>query len=431
MLEIIAKKRDHGELTADEINDFIEGYTSGRIPDYQASALLMSIYLNGMNFNEASHLAMAMRDSGERLNWPAELGPLIDKHSTGGVGDKISLILAPVVAACGLTDPMIAGRGLGHTGGTLDKLESIPGFRVDLTATELHAALLKSKIVINGATGSLAPADKKLYALRDVTGTVASIPLIASSIMSKKLAAGINGLVMDVKCGQGAFMKQLPAAQELARTLVRIGQNAGVKMTAVITNMDAPLGLAIGNSLEVKEALAVLHGQGPKDIRQLTLALAAHMLVLGNKAKTFKQAYQRAGQTLNDGSAFAAFRQMVTVQGGDTRYVDRPELFPVSQQQVTITAAKSGYLAAIDSYQLGMAVVKMGGGRLIKGTPIKHQVGIVLAKKVSTAIQKGDLLATVHCEGIDDDLLIEIQNAFQITAAPVTAEPLILDTINS
>ncbi|GAF38756.1 pyrimidine-nucleoside phosphorylase [Agrilactobacillus composti DSM 18527 = JCM 14202] len=429
MLEIIAHKRDGAVLTPEEIQFVVTNYTQGKIPDYQVSAWLMSVYLQGMNFQEASELAMAMRDSGEQLHWPAKFLPIIDKHSTGGVGDKVSLILAPILAACNLYDPMIAGRGLGHTGGTLDKLESIPGFDVALDDAALQAALQQAKVVITGATTELAPADRLLYALRDTTGTVASIPLIASSIMSKKLAAGISGLVMDVKCGSGAFMKTQPEARELAQTLVAIGKAAGIKMAALITNMEQPLGLAIGNSLEVQEAIACLTQQGPEDITELTLTLAAQMLVMGDKAGDLSQGHQLAQGTLRDGTALACFKQMVAAQGGDVAYIDDPSRLPKAPQQITITAPKTGVIGAIATEQIGMAVVHLGGGRLVKEAAIDPAVGIVLRHKIGDAVVAGEPLAVVHANQVSPELLQDIQACFKIQKNSANLGPLVLDTI--
>ena len=395
-VDIIIKKRDGLELSPSEIRYFIQGYTSGAITDYQASAWAMAILLNGMTDKETTELALAMAESGETLDLTGAVELALDKHSTGGVGDKTSLVVEPVVSACGLRMGKMSGRGLGFSGGTLDKMESVPGFRTNLSKAEFLQQLKEVGVVLTGQTGDLAPADGKLYALRDVTGTVDALPLIASSIMSKKIAAGAQRIVLDVKVGVGAFMKNLEQARELAHIMVKIARRVNRKAIAVLSDMNQPLGNAVGNALEVKEAIDTLHGNGPKDFREHCLHVASHLIVLGGAAENLKSAKQRAAISLANGSALERFRQLVIAQGGDVSYVDDPEKFPKAQWIEDVPSPRSGYLKWIDAKEIGEASVDLGAGRIKKGDDIDHAVGIVVHHKVGDKIQKGQPLFTLH-----------------------------------
>ena len=395
-VDIIIKKRDGLELSPSEIRYFIQGYTSGAITDYQASAWAMAILLNGMTDKETTELALAMAESGETLDLTGVVELALDKHSTGGVGDKTSLVVEPVVSACGLRMGKMSGRGLGFSGGTLDKMESIPGFRTNLSKAEFLQQLKEVGVVLTGQTGDLAPADGKLYALRDVTGTVDSLPLIASSIMSKKIAAGAQRIVLDVKVGVGAFMKNLEQARELAHIMVKIARRVNRKAIAVLSDMNQPLGNAVGNALEVKEAIDTLHGNGPKDFREHCLHVASHLIVLGGASENLKSAKQRVAISLANGSALERFRQLVIAQGGDVSYVDDPEKFPKAQWIEDVPSPRSGYLKWIDAKEIGEASVDLGAGRIKKGDDIDHAVGIVVHHKVGDKIQKGQPLFTLH-----------------------------------
>jgi pyrimidine-nucleoside phosphorylase len=390
---MIRLKRDGGELSTEAIRAFIQGVAEGSLPDYQESAMLMAICWRGLSARELGDWTLAMMRSGEVLDLTGVPGPKIDKHSTGGVGDKVSLCLAPLVAACGVRVPMIAGRGLGHTGGTIDKLEAIPGFRVDLTRDELIAVVRKVGCCIIGQTTWIAPADRVLYALRDVTATVESIPLIAASIMSKKLAEGLDGLVLDVKVGAGAFMKDRAAAEELARTLVAIGEQMGVPTRACLTPMDEPLGRAVGNSLEVVEAYEILCGKGPEDLRSLTLRLGAEMLVLAG-ASSQEEGRARLEAAIRDGSGRAKLLEMVKAQGGDPGAL--PDGLPRTARVSELRAEAAGLVASIDAGAVGEAIVALGAGRLAVTDVIDSAVGFVLGKKVGETVRAGDLLCTVH-----------------------------------
>ncbi len=396
MVELIEKKRDGKALTTEEIRYFVNGYTAGTIPDYQAAALLMAIVLRGMDDRETGDLTLAMAYSGEVLDLKDVAPFVVDKHSSGGVGDKVSLVVAPTVAACGLPVGKMSGRGLGFSGGTLDKLESVPGFRADLSVAEFKAQLKQIGIVLTGQSANLAPADGKLYALRDVTGTVQSIPLITSSIMSKKIAAGADAIVLDVKVGSGAFMKSLEEARLLAEGMVRIGRAVGRQVVALISDMNQPLGYAVGNILEVREAIDTLHGGGPADFRDHCLEVAGEMLCLGGKAGNTAEGVRLAKETIAGGRAWEKFRQLIIAQGGDVRYVDDPARFPTATIIETIPAPQSGYLAAVRADEIGMAVLTLGGGREKKGDPLDHQVGVVLHCKVGDKIEAGAPLFTVH-----------------------------------
>ena len=417
---IIEKKRDATELGTSEINAFVEGYTSGAIPDYQMSALAMAIYFNGMTPRETADLTLAMMRSGKVID-PARIpGAKVDKHSTGGIGDKISIPLAPLVAACGATVPMISGRGLGITGGTLDKLESIPGYRVNLSEAEYFQTLETCGCSMIGQTAQIAPADKKLYALRDVTATVPSIPLIVSSIMSKKMAEGIDALVLDVKCGAGAFMKNIGDARKLARALVDTGTAMGKKVLALITAMDQPLGRTVGNALEIRESLDILHGKGPADTQNLTLELARQMLDLAGVETTDPL------QALDDGSAMQIFRKMVACHGGDLEAG-----LPEAGNQIPLPAPKSGFVSKADAEALGRASLLLGAGRAKTTDTIDHAVGLSNLRKIGEPIEKGEPLCTIHSNGHENEaqLFQTLETAFAIADRPVEPPPLILETV--
>jgi len=395
-IDLIRKKRDGAELSEGEIGWLIDAYTRGDIPDYQVSAWLMAVVLRGMTRPETAVLTDAMLHSGEVLDLSSLPAKKVDKHSTGGVGDKTSLVLAPLAAAAGITVPMISGRGLGHTGGTLDKLEAIPGFNVNLPVAEFHRVLETCGCAMIGQTAEIAPADRKLYALRDVTGTVESPYLICASIMSKKLAEGIDGLVLDVKTGSGAFMKNQKDAGFLAELMVETGERMGKQVVALITDMDQPLGNMIGNSLEVIEAVEVLHGSGPEDLRELCLELAGWMLHLGGVAETVAEARQQSAQLISSGKAWEKFRQMVALQGGDSKAVDDVHRLPRARQTREVSAVKSGHLVALQCEQIGTACVILGGGRERKEDAVDPAVGIVLHKKVGDRVATGEPVATIH-----------------------------------
>jgi len=395
-VDIIIKKRDGEELSTEDIEFFVRGFTTGDIPDYQAAAWAMAVLLRGMSPRETADLTMAMAASGEQLDLSSVVPYSVDKHSTGGVGDKTSLVVEPVVSACGLRMGKMSGRGLGFSGGTLDKMESIPGFRTNLSKAEFLQQLKEVGLVLTGQTGDLAPADGKLYALRDVTGTVDALPLIASSIMSKKIAAGAQRIVLDVKVGVGAFMKNLEQARELAHIMVKIARRVNRKAIAVLSDMNQPLGNAVGNALEVKEAIDTLHGNGPKDFREHCLHVASHLIVLGGASENLKSAKQRVAISLANGSALERFRQLVIAQGGDVSYVDDPEKFPKAQWIEDVPSPRSGYLKWIDAKEIGEASVDLGAGRIKKGDDIDHAVGIVVHHKVGDKIQKGQPLFTLH-----------------------------------
>ena len=396
MVDIIEKKRDGGKLTKEEIEFFVNGYVRGDIPDYQASALLMAIYFRNMDYDETLNLTLAMENSGDKLDLSDINGIKVDKHSTGGVGDKTSLVLAPMVAALGGKVAKMSGRGLGHTGGTIDKLESIPGFNTSLSEEAFVKQVNDIGIAITGQTGNLAPADKKIYALRDVTATVENISLIASSIMSKKLASGADAIVLDVKTGSGAFMKEESDAIQLAKEMVEIGKSAGRKMTAVITNMDEPLGMAVGNILEVKEAIDTLKGNGPDDFVELIETLASHMLILGGAVKDFDEGLMRVRESIQSGKALDKFKQFVAAQGGDTKYIDHPELFEQADIIEEIRSEQDGFVGSIDAQEMGICSLILGGGRETKESVIDPTVGLVFSKKVADPVKKGDVLATIY-----------------------------------
>jgi len=397
VVDLIRKKRDGGTLSRAEIDFLVAGATSGAIPDYQITAWLMAVVLRGMNGEETAALTNAMLHSGEVLNLSALPAQKVDKHSTGGVGDKTSLVLAPLVAANGLYVPMISGRGLGHTGGTLDKLEAIPGFRVGLPVPEFRRVLETCGCSMIGQTEKIAPADRKLYALRDVTGTVESPSLICASIMSKKLAEGTDALVLDVKTGSGAFMKKESDAVFLAELMVETGERMGKAMVALITNMDQPLGRMVGNALEVAECIEVMHGGGPRDLRELCLELAAWMLHLGGASASVAEGRTLAEQTIASGAALKKFRQMVELHGGDVRTIDDPGRLPSAEHRVHVTSPRAGFVSSIICEQIGTACVVLGGGREKKEDSVDPAVGIAVHKKIGDSVAAGEPLCTVHC----------------------------------
>ncbi len=431
MVEIIEKKRDNGTLTTEEIEFFVAGYAREEIPDYQAAALLMAIMLRGMDDRETRDLTLAMARSGETLDLSDVASFVVDKHSTGGVGDKVSLVVAPAVAACGLPVGKMSGRGLGFSGGTLDKLESIPGFRVDLSVPEFKAQLAEVGLVLSGQSANLAPADGKLYALRDVTGTVPGLPLIVGSIMSKKLAAGADAIVLDVKVGSGAFMRTLEDARALAEAMVRIGEEVGRRVTARISDMNQPLGRTVGNALEVREAIETLHGGGPADFREHCLVIGAEMLLLGGRADDLKAARVQVEEAIASGRAWEKFRQLIGAQGGELRYVDEPERLPTAELITEVRAEEVGYLARVQTDAVGMAVVALGGGREQKGDPIDHAVGLVMHVEVGDEVEVGTPLFTVHANDIDrrEEAVARVRAALSFSSEPVDRLPLFYNRI--
>jgi len=431
-VDIIARKRDGGALTREEIGNFVTGVTDGTWPDYQASALLMAIVLRGMSPEETAWLTDAMVHSGVRVDLSGIPGIKVDKHSTGGVGDKTSLILAPIVAACGVPIPMMSGRGLGHTGGTLDKLESIPGFRVGLSLDEFKAALEKTGCGLIGQTDQIAPADKKLYALRDVTSTVESIPLISASIMSKKIAEGIDALVLDVKTGSGAFMKTEEASRALAESLVSIGHASGVRTEAVITAMDAPLGCAVGNALEVVECIDVLKGKGPADLIEVSLELTARMLVLGRVASTRDEARRRAQEAIDSGVGLERFRRLVEAQGGDPQIVDDSGKLPSAPGRHVVKAGRSGFITGLHAESIGRASVVLGAGRDRVEDAVDPAVGIVLKAKPGDTVSAGDAVLELHYRDRSrlDSALALVSRAIAIGDQPVAATRLIAGEVH-
>jgi pyrimidine-nucleoside phosphorylase len=455
-VNIIVKKRDGGEHTREELRYFINGFVKGEIPDYQAAAWAMAIYFQGMTETETTELTLAMAESGDLLDLHDSLPPgsvIVDKHSSGGVGDKTTLAVGPIVAACGLPVGKMSGRGLSYTGGTIDKLESIAGWSPELSEDQFRRQLRDVGLVVASQTANLAPADKQLYALRDVTGTVPSLPLIASSIMSKKLAAGSDAIVLDVKCGRGAFMEDLKNAERLARLMVSIGVRAGRKVTALITQMDQPLGRAIGNALEVKEAIATLQGKGPADFQELVTQVAGEMLWLGHRVREqghndsnrndqvdmevvsqvqvpeeFRQQIQKA---IDSGAALEKFREFVAAQGGDVSMVDNPDTLPAAPVVVEVTAPRDGYVWAVDAREVGLTVVEMGGGRRKKGDAIDHRVGVVCTAKIGDRVNEGDTLCIVHAR--DDESARRAQErlllAYTFLGKPVEPSPVVLERV--
>ena len=422
--DLIERKRDGAVLESAAIAELIAEYTAERVPDYQMSALLMAIYLNGLTPPELSAWTDAMLHSGQVLDLGHIPGLKVDKHSTGGVGDKISLPLAPLVAACGVKVPMVSGRGLGHTGGTLDKLESIPGFRTDLSVERFTQQVADLGVCLIGQTAEIAPADKKLYALRDVTGTVSSIPLIASSIMSKKMAEGIDALVLDVKVGSGAFMKTQAEARELAETMVNVGKRLGRKVVALLTDMSQPLGRTVGNALEVRESIEILRGEGPADIRALTLRLAEEMLALGGVDPA------EAARALDDGRALEVFRKVTAAQGGDVAVIDNPDLLPKAPVVEPFLAPADGYVTSIDAQQVGLAALMLGAGRQQASDAVDPRVGLVLGARVGDRVSKGEPLLWLHHDQVGlEDARRRLTAAYRFGDAPVSATPLIIDRV--
>ena len=429
-IDLIRRKRDGGALDREQIEYFVRTVTDGTMPDYQASALLMAIVLRGMTTEETAWLTDAMVRSGVRVEYPDVTGVPVDKHSTGGVGDKTSLILAPLAVACGAVVPMMSGRGLGHTGGTLDKLEAIPGFRTALSLDELRAAIRSIGCALIGQTAEIAPADKRLYALRDVTGTVESIPLISASIMSKKIAEGIGGLVLDVKTGSGAFMKTIEDSRALARSLVSIGTAAGIRTEALITPMDAPLGTMVGNAVEVLESIHVLRGDGPEDTRDLSVALAARMLVAAGISATAEAAEQSVRAALGSGAALEVFRRIIENQGGDPRVVDDDRALPIAPREHPVPAWRDGYVNLL-AERIGDAAVSLGAGRARLEDVIDHSVGIEIIARQATEVRAGDTVLLVRYRS-DEQLARSaflLEQAVEITETPPLTRPIILERI--
>lgn len=430
MYDIIRKKRDGGELSTQEIHFFIDGYVNGDIPDYQASALLMAIFYKGMSFRETADLTFAVRDSGQRLDFSSIDGIRVDKHSTGGVGDKTSLVVAPLVASLGVKVAKMSGRGLGHTGGTIDKLESIPGFCTDISEEQFLKNVNEIGVCIVGQNKELAPADKKLYALRDVTATVDSLPLVVSSIMGKKLAADDDCIVLDVKTGSGAFAKTLEDSRELARVMVQIGKQAGKKMLALITDMDRPLGNAIGNTLEVKEAIDTLNGHGPEDFTEICLILASNMLYLAGKG-SIEECDEMVREAIRNGSALETFKQMVKAQGGDVECIDNPDKFAVAPYSEAVKAPRSGYITHVDTEGYGISSLLLGAGRNTKEESIDFSAGIVLLKKTGDYVSEGEDIAIMYTS-VKDKLApakAKFLASTQIGEEKPQETPLVLDRI--
>jgi pyrimidine-nucleoside phosphorylase len=431
--ELIRKKRDGHTLHDDEIEFFLDGYTREDIPDYQAAAMAMAIYFQGLTDHELMVWTRSMLHSGDVLDFSDIDGYKVDKHSTGGVGDKPSLILAPIVAAAGLYVPMISGRGLGHTGGTLDKLESIPGFEVQLNSERFREVLSSCGMVLAGQSQSLAPADKKLYALRDVTATVESIPLIASSIMSKKLAEGIDGLVLDVKFGNGAFMREPEQARELAQTLVSIGERMGKQTVALLTDMNQPLGTHIGNSLEVIESCEILRGRVDNDVAQLSFRLAAEMMVLGGAATDLDTALKQVDELIASGAAFRKFQEVTAAQGGDPRALEEYDRLPKAKGVMSVVAEQDGIVQSIQCGTVGLLGVQLGAGRVRVGEPIDPAVGFVINKKIGDEVQAGEPLATIYYNDKEraESVSTPLATAFSIGSEPLTSPPLVRETIGT
>jgi pyrimidine-nucleoside phosphorylase len=428
MVDIIAKKRDGKELTTEEINFFINGYTDGSIPDYQASALAMAIFFKDMTDRERADLTMAMVESGETIDLSAIEGIKVDKHSTGGVGDTTTLVLGPLVAALDVPVAKMSGRGLGHTGGTIDKLEAVEGFHVEITKEQFIDIVNRDKVAVIGQTGNLTPADKKIYALRDVTGTVNSIPLIASSIMSKKIAAGADAIVLDVKTGAGAFMKTEEDAKELAHAMVRIGNNVGRQTMAVISDMSQPLGFAIGNALEVKEAIDTLKGEGPEDLTELVLVLGSQMVVLAKKANTLEEAREMLIEVMKNGKATEKFKEFLSNQGGDSSIVDNPEKMPQAKYVIDVPAKTSGVISNIVADEIGIAAMLLGAGRATKEDEIDLAVGLMLRKKVGDAVKEGEPFVTIYAnrENVED---VKAKIYENISIAETAVAPKLVHTV--
>ncbi|MDI1433759.1 thymidine phosphorylase [Polyangium sorediatum] len=431
LVELIAKKRDGGRLADDQIERLIRALGTGELADYQMSALCMAIFFRGMDDAETVALTRAMLHSGDVLDLSSVPGIKVDKHSTGGVGDKVSLCLAPLVAACGVPVPMVSGRGLGHTGGTLDKLEAIPGFNVSLDTDAFARIVRDVGACMIGQTGRIAPADKRIYALRDVTATVESIPLIVASILSKKLAEGIDALVLDVKVGRGAFMKTERDARALAEALVRVGKAAGKRVVALLTDMSTVLGRAVGNAIETREAIDVLKGEGPDDLVECTLALGAEMLVLGDAASSIEDAREKLRDAITSGRGARVFERMIEAQGGDPAVVEDPLLLPRAPETVLVPSEADGFVAAIDPLEIGLAAVAMGAGRTRADQKVDHAVGIEILTPRGAGVRRGEPLARLHvlraagAEAVAD----RVQSAFRVSSAPEASPPLLLGRI--
>ncbi|MGM0834853.1 MAG: pyrimidine-nucleoside phosphorylase [Bacillota bacterium] len=431
MVDVIEKKRDGKELTTEEIQFVVNGFTDGSIPDYQMSAFAMATYFKGMSDQERADLTMSMVHSGDTIDLSAIEGIKVDKHSTGGVGDTTTLVLAPLVAAVGVPVAKMSGRGLGHTGGTIDKLEAVPGFHVEIDNQEFIDYVNKNKVAVIGQSGNLTPADKKLYALRDVTATVNSIPLIASSIMSKKIAAGADAIVLDVKTGAGAFMKDLDEAKKLAKAMVDIGNNVGRRTMAVISDMSQPLGYAIGNALEIKEAIDTLRGKGPKDLEELCLVLGSYMVLLAEKASTLEEARGMLEEVIRSGAAIETLKTFLEAQGGDSSVVDNPEKMPQAKYVVELEAKEAGVVSEIVADSVGTAAMLLGAGRATKESEIDLAVGIVLRKKIGDKVEAGESLATIHSN--QEDLVKvkeKLYESIKVVSGDVTVPPLVYDTIS-
>ena len=432
--EIIAKKRDGGELTPEEIKFFVYGYTYGEIPDYQMAALLMAIFLRSMSANEVINFTKTMINTGEKFDLSDIPGKKVDKHSTGGVGDKVSLVLAPLVAACGVYIPMISGRGLGHSGGTLDKLEAIPGFRTDLSIKQSKKVLEEVGFCMIGQTKEMVPADKKLYALRDVTATVNSVPLISASIMSKKIIEDLDGLVLDVKTGVGAFMQTLDQSLELARRLIEIGTGMGIRVVGIITNMDQPLGNAVGNGIETEEAINALKGNGPDDLMEVTLALGEQMLILGDAAKTESEAREKLNEALTSGNALNKFKDLIEKQGGDISVIEHPESLSKTKFELPLKSDADGCIKKIDALEVGLASVSMGAGRLTVDSKIDPAIGILLKKKIGDEVKKDEeiLIVKANSKELGEKCIERIRmKAIEITSKDVNPPKLILHKVTS
>lgn len=432
MVDLIAKKRDGLALTNDEIDYMIEQYTNDEIPDYQMATMMMAIYFQDMSTEERIRLTEAMVASGDEIDLSKIDGIKVDKHSTGGVGDTTTLILAPLVAAVGVPVAKMSGRGLGHTGGTLDKLEAIPGFQVELDGKTFNDLVNKNKVAVIGQSGNLTPADQKLYALRDVTATVNSIPLIASSIMSKKIASGADAIVLDVKVGSGAFMKDLDDAKKLAQAMVEIGHGAGRQTTAILSDMNQPLGYAVGNALEVREAIETLKGQGPADLTELCLVLGSQMVYLAEQADSIEEAREKLQTVLENGQAIEKFKTLIESQGGDPTVVDQPDRLEQADYQIEVKAKEAGYVAEITADEIGIAASMLGAGRATKDSKIDLAVGIVLKKKIGDYVDAGEALALIHSNQEQNDAVAEkVLTAFKLQQEAVKKNALIYDTISN
>ena len=430
MVDLIEKKKNGEALSKEEIHFIIDGYVKGDIPDYQMSAWMMAVYFKGMTTEEIATLTLEMMHSGDVLDLSEIKGIKIDKHSTGGVGDKTSLAVGPMVAACGVPVAKMSGRGLGHTGGTLDKLESIPGLSIAIEEKDFIKQVNEMHFSIIGQTGSLVPADKKMYALRDVTGTVNSIPLIASSIMSKKLAAGADGILLDVKYGDGAFMKTIEDARVLAKTMIEIGKHLGKDTRATISNMNQPLGNAIGNALEVKEAIATLNGEGPEDFTSLCFEEGETMLMMAHVASSREEAKKMLHKVIEDKSALNVFKKMVEAQGGDGSYITDPSKFKEVKEVIEVTSSKEGYIEDLEALTLGLVSMKLGGGRATVDDVIDHSVGLVLHKKIGDYVKQGESLLSVYTNtGLSDELREEIISAYHLTSQTVKKPNIVEETL--